>query len=151
MSDDILQTDLEKRLSFSLLMCRIVTFLIFAAYAYGTIKRPLMNADALEKVYYLPGLPSGVMIALGILQMIIAVAVLLGAYKKISRGILVILAFLSTIMPTYIIGYFTATVGLKPHPAILYFTNFCLFACAFMIYHLRDHDTLLSLNMGDKS
>lgn len=141
--------DLQKRLSLSLLLCRIVTFAIFAAYAFGTMKRPLMNADALEKVYYIPNMPSGVMIALGAAQMIIAIAVLLGVYKKVTRGILLILTILAMFMPTYVIGYFTATIGLAPHPAILYFTHFCLFACAFMIYRLRDHDTLASLNLGD--
>lgn len=141
--------DLQKRVSLSLLLCRVVTFVIFAAYAFGTMKRPLMNADALEKVYYIPNMPSGVMIALGAVQMIIAIAVLLGIYKKITRGILLILAILAMIMPTYLIGYFTSTIGGAPHPAILYFTHFCLFACAFMIFRLRDHDTLASLNIGD--
>lgn len=143
------ETDLQKRLPLSLLLCRVVTAGIFAAYAFGTMKRPLMNADALEKVYYIPNMPSGIMIALGVIQMVIAIAVLLGVYKKMTRGVLVVLAFLTMVMPTYVIGYFTSTIGLAPHPAILYFTHFCLFACAFMIYRLRDHDTLASLNIGD--
>ncbi len=150
MSTNINDDDLRKRLSFSLLIVRVVTFAVFGAYAYGTIIRPLMNSDQLGKIYYISGMPSGVMVVLGIIQLIIAIAVLLGVYKKITRGILLVLAGLSMIMPTYLIGYFTATIGGVPHPAILYFTNFCLFACAFMIFKLRDIDTIASLNIGDE-
>lgn len=142
MSDHLAKDDFEKRLSWSLLACRVVVFLIFAVWAYGTIRRPEMNADALYKVYFIEGMPSGVMIIFGLAQLAIAFAVLLGLYKMASRGILLALSALGVVAPTYVIGYVTSTIGGVPHPAILYYTSFCLFACCFMIFWLRDHDTL---------
>lgn len=148
MTDELAEPDATRRLSITLLLCRIVTALIFGVYAYGTIIRPEMNADQLGKIYYIKGMPSGLMIGLGIIQLVISIMVLLGVFKTITRGILLALSLLACIMPTYLIGYITSTFGGVPHPAILYWSGFSLLACAYMIFQLRDEDTLLSMDWG---
>ena len=145
MSNDNESENFRKRLSFSLLLCRLGTVFIFGIWAYGTIIRPEIASIQLGKIYYIKGLPAGVMVGLGVLQLAIAIAVLLGLFKKITRGILIVLAVLGVIMPTFLVGYVVSTIGLKPHPVILYWASFCVLACAFMTFWLRDEDTLFSL------
>ena len=140
--------DFRKRLSFSLLLCRLGTVFIFSIWAYGTIIRPEIASIQLGKIYYIKGLPAGVMVGLGVLQLAIAIAVLLGLFKKIIRGILFVLAVLGVIMPTFLVGYVVSTIGLKPHPVILYWAGFCVLACAFMTFWIRDEDTLFTLGKG---
>ena len=148
MSNDGENEDFRKRLSYSLLLCRLGTVFIFGIWAYGTIIRPEIASDQLGKIYYIKGVPAGVMVGLGALQLLIALAVLLGVFKKITRGIFLVLAVLGVIMPTFLIGYVVSTIGLKPHPVILYWAGFCVLACAFMTYWLRDEDTLFTLGKG---
>ena len=151
MSKDLENEDFRKRLSFSLLLCRLGTVFIFGIWAYGTIIRPEIASDQLGEIYYIKGLPAEAMVGLGILQLAIALAVLLGVFKKITRGILLGLAVLGVIMPTFLVGYVVSTIGLKPHPVILYWAGFCVLACAFMTYWLRDEDVLFTLGKGVKS
>jgi hypothetical protein len=140
--------DLSKRLSFSLLLCRIGTAFIFGLWAYGTIIRPEVASDQMGKIYYINGLPAGVMVVLGIILLVIVLAVLLGLYKKITRGILLLCAILGSFMPTFLIGYYSSTIGGHPHPTILYWASFCVLACAFVTYQLRDEDTLFTIGKG---
>ena len=148
MSNDVENEDFRKRLSFSLLLCRLGTVFIFGIWAYGTIIRPEIASGQLGKIYYIKGLPAGVMMSLGVLQLAIALAVLLGLFKTFTRGILLALSVLGVIMPTFLVGYVVSTIGLKPHPDILYWAGFCVLACAFMTYWLRDEDTLFTLGKG---
>ena len=78
MSNDNESEDFRKRLSFSLLLCRLSTVFIFGIWAYGTIIRPEIASIQLGKIYYIKSLPAGAMISLGVLQLVIAIAVLLG-------------------------------------------------------------------------
>ena len=55
MSNDNESEDFRKRLSFSLLLCRLSTVFIFGIWAYGTIIRPEIASIQLGKIYYIKG------------------------------------------------------------------------------------------------
>ncbi len=145
MSDNIDAEKFEKRLLVSLLLCRLGIVFIFGMWAYGTIIRPEIASHHMSEIYYIKGLPSGVMTALGFIQFAIVFCVLLGLFKKVTRGILLICAVLGVVMPTFLVGFVTSTIGGQPHPVILYWPGFCVLACAFAIYWLRDEDTLFTI------
>lgn len=69
----------------------------------------------------------------------------LGLRKRWVRGYVLVLSLLPFFLPVYWQGLYEA-VFVVPHPTILFFSATALFACAYMIYALRDFDHLLSLS-----
>ncbi len=145
MSTDIQNNDLEKRLRPSLFLCRLIVAYLFAAWGYGTLVRPGINSDQLGNFYHISGMPNGVMMVLGVIQIAIAIAVLVGFQKKITRGVLLALAVLGAFMPKFLMAYYIGTIGGESHPSILYFTAFCTLGLASIVFIMRDEDTLWSL------
>lgn len=142
--------DLQKRLRLVLLFCRISVFIVFAIWTYDKIVRPEHGIHMLKKFYHFPaGLAESVNMTFGLIELVLCVLLILGLYTRIVRGIFLFLATLAISMPMVIYGYYKA-IFVEAHPTILYFTGFCLFACAFTIYYLRDYDTLYSLAKEDR-
>ena len=144
-------TELPKRVTYSLLLCRIITALTFAAWGYGMIVRPAINSVQLGKYYYIGGLPNSAIMGLGAIQIAISIAVLVGFQKKITTGILLLLAILTTFLPKFAAGYYIGTIGGEAHPVILFFAFFCLLGTAAMTFIMRDEDTLWSIGSSEGS
>ena len=136
--------DLLNRLRLCLLCCRLGVFIVFLVWTYNKLIRPEHGVHIMGKFYSAPGLSEGLIIGFSIFELAMCVLLVLGYYKRVTRGFFVLLSLLAVGMPRVIEGYIRA-ITVEAHPTILYFTGFCLLACAFTLYYLRDYDTLFSI------
>lgn len=141
-----MNNDLKQRLALSLLFCRLAVFVVFLIWTYDKLARPEHGIHMLKKFYYFPAsLAEAVVILFGVVELVLLILFVLGYFKKFTRGIFLFLSVLAVAMPKVVLGYYNA-IFVEAHPTILYFTGFCLLACAFAVYYLRDYDTLFSLD-----
>ena len=138
-------SDLEKRLAYCLLACRLGVFIVFLVWTYNKLVRPEHGVHMMGKFYFIPGLTETVILAFSVFELVMCVLLLIGLYKRLVRGFFLFLSILAVAVPQVIQGYIKAITE-QAHPTILYFTGFCLLACSISIYVLRDYDTLFSIS-----
>lgn len=144
-----MKNDLEKRLGLCLFFCRMGVSIVFLVWTYDKLVRPEHGVRIWTKFYLIPAsLAETAVTLMAIIELVLIVAMALGLFKRLTRGIFLFLSILAVSVPEVVKGYVTAILH-EPHPTILYFTGFCLLACAFAIYYLRDYDTRFSLASGD--
>lgn len=135
---------IENRLAWCLLFCRIAVFIVFMVWVWNKLARPEHGVHMASTYFMLPALPEMAIFIFGLVELVLVFMLLLGFCKRITRGIFVFISLLSVIMPEVVRGYIAALVE-QPHPTILFFTGFCVLACSFSIYYLREYDTKWSL------
>ncbi|MBT5332063.1 MAG: hypothetical protein HOL48_09830 [Porticoccaceae bacterium] len=136
--------NLEKSLSWCLYFCRVAVCIVFGVWTYDKFARPEHGVQTLESFYWIPGVPEVAVSAFAFLQLVMLILLLTGLFKPLIRGYFLFLSLLTVLAPGALLGYISA-FSQQPHPTILFYTNFCVLACAFAIYYLRDYDTKLSL------
>lgn len=136
--------DNQKRIGLCLFFCRVAVFIVFLVWTYNKLVRPEHGVHMMGKFYHIGGLSELVIIIFSVFELVMCFLFVLGFYKRFTRGFFLFLSILAVAMPTVIVGYWKAIV-VQAHPTILYFTGFCLLACAFAVYYLRDLDTRYSL------
>ncbi|MBX2850080.1 MAG: hypothetical protein KTR16_17265 [Acidiferrobacterales bacterium] len=136
--------NLEKRLAYCLFTCRLGVFIVFLVWTYNKLVRPEHGVHMMGKFYFIPGLSEAIILAFSVFELIMCFLLLVGLYKRFVRAFFLFLSILAVAVPQVIQGYINAIL-VQAHPTILYFTGFCLLACAITIYVLRDYDTLFSI------
>lgn len=135
---------IEKPLAWCLLFCRIAVFIIFAAWSYDKFVRPEHGVEILATYYLIPGISETVVLMFGILQLVMLILLICGLFKRLVRGFFLALSVIAVSAPGVLKGYVDAIL-VVPHPTILFYTGFCVLACCFSLYYLRDYDTKFSL------
>ena len=131
-------------LAWCLLFCRIAVFIVFALWTYQKFVRPEASLEIFSTYYWISGVPHSFVLIFAVIELVMVTLLILGLYKQIVRGFFVFLSLLSVSVPGVLKGYYVAVVD-HPHPTILFFTGFCVLACCFAIYSLRDYDSKFSL------
>jgi hypothetical protein len=137
--------EIEKKLGWCLFFCRVAVFIVFAVWVYDKFARPEHGVEMMSTYYWISGVPEIMVTLFGVLELVLIVMLVLGLYKRVARGFFLFLSALAISVPEVLEGYFTAIFH-EAHPTILFFTGFCVFACCFAIYYLRDYDTKFSLS-----
>lgn len=122
--------------------------LVFLAWAYDKLKigfglHGTGVSDKIASDYYYLHLPSAFFASIGLVHLGVIVCVLLGLFKRPTRGYLLVLTVAPLLSPYYWTGLYEAIL-VVPHPTILFYSSTALFACAYMVYALRDYDYLAS-------
>lgn len=138
----------EKRLGLCLFFCRLAVFIIFSIWAYIKLARPEDSIEIAQRFYMIANVSETAMLAFGLFQLVVCLLFVAGLFKTATRLFFLALSILAVSVPEVLKGYVTA-MTVEAHPTILYFTGFCLLACAFAVYTLRDYDTFLSMAKGD--
>ncbi len=139
-----MNSDISERLGWCLFICRLAVFIIFSVWGYDKLVRPDHGVNMMANYYFVSGVPEALITWFGVAEIVLALLVLLGLFKGLVRGLFLFLSILAVSVPEVLKGYVTAIVEV-PHPTILFFTGFCLLACSFAIFFLRDQDTKFSL------
>lgn len=140
------------RLRLSLLLCRLSVAVVFLAWTYDKLKvgfglPGIGVSDRINVDYYNMDLPSIFFAIVGVIHISVILTLLLGVFRRVGRAYVLILSIIPFLLPKYWSGLYEA-VFVVAHPTILFFSATAFVACAYMIFALRDYDTLLTLTPG---
>lgn len=129
-----------KHLPLALFFLRLSVFSVFLVWTVDKFVRPSHAAMVYQKFYFLPVFQAAAFYTLGILELTLIFAFLLGIRKRLTYGAVLLFQFISTVscFPQYLAPFEQIN--------ILLYTGWPLLAACFALYVLRDHDTLLTLS-----
>lgn len=128
-----------RKLQFSLLALRIGIAAVMVPWAIDKLLRPEHAARVFDAFYGLPGLDSGVFMAIGTGQLLLVVAFLAGAARTWTYGAILVLHAIST--------FSSWRQYLEPFEGsnLLFFAAWPMLAACLALFLLRDHDRLLTV------
>lgn len=124
----------ETRLALSLLLLRLTVFVVMLMWTLDKFFNPGHAAAVYQNFYFIKGVGPNVMTILGGLEIALLVAFLLGIWKRLSYGLVLILHTISTLSSYH--QYLTPYEG----PHLLFFAAWPMLAACFALYLLRDGD-----------
>ena len=132
-------TQQNKALPIALFGLRISVFLVMFVWTLDKFINPDHAAKVYEGFYFIGGLESQVMLIIGISELIILTAFLIGWYKKFSYGLVLVLHAVSTLSAfKYYLSPFES-------PHLLFFAAWPMLAACVALFLLRDEDVLLTV------
>jgi len=132
-------TEHEKKLQVSLLFLRVTVFLVMFMWTIDKFVNPGHAAKVYASFYYIAGLESAVMYAIGAVEMILLLLFLAGYKKTVTYGAVLILHTVSTL------SSFNQYLAPFEGPNLLFFAAWPMLAACFTLFLLRDQDKMLSL------
>jgi uncharacterized membrane protein YfcA len=129
----------DKNLTRSLFALRITVALAMLVWNLDKFINPQHAAKVFEGFYRLGGLGSGVMYAIGAVEMVIVVAFLLGFMKRFSYGTVLVLHAISTF------SSYKQYMAPYSGPNILFFAAWPMLAACLALYLMRDQDVMLTV------
>ena len=129
----------EKKLQLSLLFLRVTVFLVMFMWTIDKFVNPGHAAKVYASFYYIAGLESVVMYAIGAAEMVLLLLFLAGYKKTLTYGAVLILHTVSTL------SSFNQYLAPFEGPSLLFFAAWPMLAACFTLFLLRDQDKMLSL------
>ena len=133
-------TELDKKLQVSLLFLRLSVFLVMFMWTLDKFINPGHAAKVYASFYYIAGLESTVMYAIGGLEMILLLLFLAGYKKFYTYGAVLLLHSVSTL------SSFKQYLAPFEGSALLFFAAWPMLAACFALFLLRDQDRMLSVD-----
>jgi len=127
---------LEQKLPWALLALRVGIFIVMFVWALDKFVNPGHTAAIFEGFYGISGLSATIATVLGAVQVLLCLAFLLGLWKTITYGIILVLHGVSTLssFPQYLDAFNN----------LLFFAAWPMLAACIALFVLRDYDTKLS-------
>ena len=132
-------TEHEKKLQVSLLFLRVTVFLVMFMWTIDKFVNPGHAAKVYASFYYIAGLESAVMYAIGAVEVILLLLFLAGYKKTFTYGAVLILHAVSTL------SSFNQYLAPFEGPNLLFFAAWPMLAACFTLFLLRDQDKMLSV------
>ena len=126
-------------LQLSLLSLRLGVFIVMAIWTVDKLLNPQHSAAVYEKFYFIGGLPSWLFSAIGIAEMVLLIAFLLGIARKLTYGIVLAMHSVSTL------SAFAQYMNPFEGSNLLFFAAWPMLAACFSLFLLRDEDNFLSV------
>ena len=126
------------RLRISLLMLRISVFVVMLMWTLDKFILPEHAAGVYATFYNLQGIEGIIMMLIGGIELVIIIGFVLGVFKRVTYGIVLIIHAIST--------FATFNQYLTPYegPNLLFFAAWPMLAACITLYLMRDTDTLLA-------
>ena len=128
----------DKRLQVSLLLLRVTVFLVMFMWTIDKFLNPGHAAKVYEKFYYIAGMESVAMYAIGAIEMIVLLLFLAGYKKTYTYGAVLILHAVSTL------SSFNQYLAPFAGSNLLFFAAWPMLAACVALFLLRDQDRMLS-------
>ncbi len=125
----------DPRVSLALLWLRLGVFITMLMWTLDKFVQPAHAARVFENFYKLEGLGESIFLVLGVLEMALIVAFLLGVAKRFTYGAVLLLHLASTLS--------SYQQYLDPFKNLLFFAAWPMLAACATLYLLRDLDTRL--------
>ncbi len=128
-------TPIAHRVSLVLLLTRLSVFIAMMIWVIDKFVQPDHAAAIFQAFYGVSGVATGLVYALGALQLIIVVSFVLGYQKRTTYGLVLLMHAASTLIsfPKYLAPFESAN--------ILFYAAWPMLAACFALYYLRDLDT----------
>ena len=124
----------DDRVSLVLLLLRLSIFLVLLMWVLDKFIKPSHAAQVFQ-FFYGVGLGTVPVYALGVIQLLVVVAFVVGFQKKFTYGVVLAMHAASTLVSySKYIDPFTS-------PNLLFFAAFPMLAGCFALFYLRDFDT----------
>jgi len=125
------------RIQWSLLFMRVGVFIVMLMWTLDKFVQPEHSGKVFENFYGLSGWSEVIFLVIGVLEMLLILAFLLGMWKRVTYGLVLILHGVSTFsaFPMY----------LDPFNHLMFFAAWPMFAACLGLYLLRDEDSLMVL------
>lgn len=128
------------RTATSLLMLRLSVFLVMLVWTVDKIVNPIHAARVYEYFYFIPGLGETAFTVIGIAELLLLAAFIVGWQKRWTYGAVFGLHAISTLS-----SYQQYLSPFEPVTNLLFFAAWPMLAACFTLYYLRDLDTRLTL------
>ena len=135
--------DLAQRLGLCLFFCRVGIFIVFLAWTLDKLIRPEHGVGIMRNFYLIPGISETLILLFGIFELVMCLLFLTGFYKTVTRGFFLFLSVMSIFTPRALNGMKNGI--LDGWHTIMFFSAFCLLACAIIVFVFREYDTRFSL------
>lgn len=123
----------DERVSRALLLLRLSVFLVMFMWTMDKFFRPSHTAQVYTYFYSIGGLGNGVFYAIGVAEMLLLLAFVVGFQKRFTYGAVLVLHAMSTLA--------AFRQYLAPLSNLLFFAAWLMLASCFALYTLRDLDT----------
>jgi uncharacterized membrane protein YkgB len=127
----------EEKLRLSLLLLRLGVFVVMFMWTLDKFVNPEHAIGIFKQFYFLNGMSTGIMVALGAVEIVIVLGFVAGFKKRWTYGIVLVLHAVSTFSS---FGRY-----LDPWKNLLFFAAWPMLAACVTLYLLRDDDTLWAL------
>ncbi|MFN2477420.1 MAG: hypothetical protein ABR526_13900 [Chthoniobacterales bacterium] len=123
------------RVALALFLLRLSVFLVMLMWTIDKFVRPDHAAGVYQHFYGLPGLGLPAMYAVGIAELILILAFVLGIARRFTYGAVLLLHGVSTL------SSYRQYVAPFDQNNLLFFAAWPMLAACFALYYLRDLDT----------
>lgn len=128
----------NQRLRISLLLLRLGVFIVMVMWTLDKFVNPGHAAAVYENFYMLGGLGPAVMYTIAALELVLVLAFVAGAFKRLTYGLVLLLHGISTLS--------SYAQYLEPWDNLLFFAAWPMLAACIALYLLRESDTLLAFD-----
>jgi putative oxidoreductase len=129
----------HNRVGVALLVLRVTVFLVMLIWTIDKFVRPAHAASVYEHFYFLRGLGPTVMYAIGIIEIVILIGFLVGFAPRLTYGAVLLFHAVSTV------SSFRQYLHPFENVNLLFFAAWPMLGACFVLFYLRDHDTLWSV------
>ncbi len=128
----------ENKLQLSLFLLRVSVFVVMAMWSLDKILAPDHAAAVFENFYFISGMGAGILLVLGVVQLAIEVAFLLGLWKVWTYGFVLVTHTISTLS--------SWQQYLDPFNNMLFLAAIPMLAACIALFLLRDDDRMWTLS-----
>jgi len=129
----------QDRTATSLLMLRLSVFLVMLIWTIDKFVNPVHAARVYEHFYFIPDLGETTFIVIGIAELLLLFAFVVGWQKRWTYGAVLALHAVSTL------SSYQQYLAPFERTNLLFFAAWPMLAACFALYYLRDLDTRLTL------
>lgn len=128
----------DQRLPIALLALRLGVFIVMLMWTLDKFVQPDHSAGVFANFYGLSGLGPSIFMLIGAAQLVLVLAFVAGAFRRLTYGLIFLLHTVSTLSswPQYLDAFNN----------LLFFAAWPMLAACFALYLLRDQDTLMSVD-----
>ena len=131
----------NRRIPEALLALRLSVFLVMGLWTLDKLVNPAHARRVFERFYGIDGLADGVLYAIGAAELLLVLAFVVGARKRLTYGLVLLFHTISTLS--------TFREYLDPFAGnLLFFAAWPMLAACFTLYLLRDLDTIWTVEAG---
>ncbi|MEX2575860.1 MAG: hypothetical protein WD382_04335 [Halofilum sp. (in: g-proteobacteria)] len=127
----------DKKLKISLAVLRITTFVVMAMWSLDKIVAPDHAGAIFANFYGLDAMAASLLIGIGVVQLLVEGAFVLGLWRLWTYGYVVVAHGISTLS--------SWEQYLSPFDNLLFFAALPMLGAAVTLFLLRDHDRMLTL------
>ena len=135
----------DRRLALALFFMRLGVFVVMFIWTIDKFMRPEHSAAVFKTFYFIGGLGNNVFYAIGVVELVIIIAFLVGYQKRWTYGAVLLLHGISTF------ASFRGYIMPFKDGNIMFFAAWPMLAAAFALYYLRDMDTFLVVEKKRRS